>query len=111
MRENRESIMKHNMAITDNETRQASKMLKKQSYPEDRAYHNHLKTKSPKDFSITERQALMRIAGTGLDMRASLDGMIQAKTIELTDKATPNMRRLALQEVVWMMKQLRGDIV
>ena len=53
----------------------------------------------------------MRAVATGLNLRASLDGMIKAKTIELTDRATPQQRRLVLQEVIWMLKELRGDIV
>lgn len=111
MRENRESIMKINMEITDDSTQSAMRAIKKNSYPEDRALYNHLKTKNLLDINLTEKQALMRAVATGLNLRASLDGMIKAKTIELTDRATPQQRRLVLQEVIWMLKELRGDIV
>ena len=111
MRENRESIMKINMEITDDSTQSAMRAIKKNSYPEDRALYNHLKTKNLMEMSLTERQALMRAVASGLNLRASLDGMIKAKTIELTDRATPQQRRLVLQEVIWMLKELRGDIV
>ena len=63
------------------------------------------------EMSLTERQALMRAVASGLNLRAGLDGMIKAKTIELTDRDTPQIRRLVLQEVIWMLKELRGDIV
>ena len=111
MRENRESIMKINMEITDDSTQSAIRAIKKNSYPEDRALYNHLKTKNLLDINLTEKQALMRAVASGLNLRASLDGMIKAKTIELTDRATPQKRRLVLQEVIWMLKELRGDIV
>ncbi|NLD31386.1 MAG: hypothetical protein GX662_03900 [Trichococcus flocculiformis] len=111
MRENRESIMKINMEITDDSTQSAMRAIKKNSYPEDRALYNHLKTKNLLDINLTEKQALMRAVASGLNLRASLDGMIKAKTIELTDRATPQQRRLVLQEVIWMLKELRGDIV
>lgn len=111
MRENRESIMKINMEITDDSTQSAMRAIKKNSYPEDRALYNHLKTKNLLDINLTEKQALMRAVASGLSLRASLDGMIKAKTIELTDRATPQQRRLVLQEVIWMLKELRGDIV
>ena len=111
MRENRESIMKMNMEITDDSTQSAMRAIKKNSYPEDRALYNHLKTKNLLDINLTEKQALMRAVASGLNLRASLDGMIKAKTIELTDRATPQQRRLVLQEVIWMLKELRGDIV
>ena len=111
MRENRESIMKINMEITDDSTQSAIRAIKKNSYPEDRALYNHLKTKNLLDINLTEKQALMRAVASGLNLRASLDGMIKAKTIELTDRATPQQRRLVLQEVIWMLKELRGDIV
>lgn len=111
MRENRESIMKINMEITDDSTQSAMRAIKKNSYPEDRALYNHLKTKNLLDINLTEKQALMRAVASGLNLRASLDGMIKAKTIELTDRATPKQRRLVLQEVIWMLKELRGDIV
>ena len=111
MRENRESIMKINMEITDDSTQSAMRAIKKNSYPEDRALYNHLKTKNLLDITLTEKQALMRAVASGLNLRASLDGMIKAKTIELTDRATPQQRRLVLQEVIWMLKELRGDIV
>lgn len=111
MRENRESIMKINMEITDDSTQSAMRAIKKNSYPEDRALYNHLKTKNLLDINLTEKQALMRAVASGLNLRASLDGMIKAKTIELTDRATPQKRRLVLQEVIWMLKELRGDIV
>lgn len=111
MRENRESIMKINMEITDDSTQNAMRAIKKNSYPEDRALYNHLKTKNLLDINLTEKQALMRAVASGLNLRASLDGMIKAKTIELTDRATPQQRRLVLQEVIWMLKELRGDIV
>ena len=111
MRENRESIMKINMEITDDSTQSAMRAIKKNSYPEDRALYNHLKTKNLQDINLTEKQALMRAVASGLNLRASLDGMIKAKTIELTDRATPQKRRLVLQEVIWMLKELRGDIV
>ena len=111
MRENRESIMKINMEITDDSTQSAMRAIKKNSYPEDRALYNHLKTKNLMDINLTEKQALMRAVASGLNLRASLDGMIKAKTIELTDRATPQQRRLVLQEVIWMLKELRGDIV
>ena len=111
MRENRESIMKINMEITDDSTQSALRAIKKNTYPEDRALYNHLKTKNLMDINLTEKQALMRAVASGLNLRASLDGMIKAKTIELTDRATPQQRRLVLQEVIWMLKELRGDIV
>ena len=111
MRESRESIMKMNMEITDDSTQSAMRAIKKNSYPEDRALYNHLKTKNLLDINLTEKQALMRAVASGLNLRASLDGMIKAKTIELTDRATPQQRRLVLQEVIWMLKELRGDIV
>ena len=111
MIENRESIMKINMEITDDSTQSAMRAIKKNSYPEDRALYNHLKTKNLLDINLTEKQALMRAVASGLNLRASLDGMIKAKTIELTDRATPQQRRLVLQEVIWMLKELRGDIV
>ena len=111
MRENCESIMKINMEITDDSTQSAMRAIKKNSYPEDRALYNHLKTKNLMDINLTEKQALMRAVASGLNLRASLDGMIKAKTIELTDRATPQQRRLVLQEVIWMLKELRGDIV
>ena len=111
MRESRESIMKINMEITDDSTQSAMRAIKKNSYPEDRALYNHLKTKNLMDINLTEKQALMRAVASGLNLRASLDGMIKAKTIELTDRATPQQRRLVLQEVIWMLKELRGDIV
>ena len=111
MRENRESIMKINTEITDDSTQSAMRAIKKNSYPEDRALYNHLKTKNLQDINLTEKQALMRAVASGLNLRASLDGMIKAKTIELTDRATPQQRRLVLQEVIWMLKELRGDIV
>lgn len=111
MRENRESIMKINMEITDDSTQSAMRAIKKNSYPEDRALYNHLKTKNLLDINLTEKQALMRAVASGLNLRASLDGMIKAKTIELTDRTTPQQRRLVLQEVIWMLKELRGDIV
>ena len=111
MRENRESIMKINMEITDDSTQSAMRAIKKNSYPEDRALYNHLKTKNLLDINLTEKQALMRAVASGLNLRASLDGMIKAKTIELTDRATPQQRRLVLQEGIWMLKELRGDIV
>ena len=111
MRENCESIMKINMEITDDSTQSAMRAIKKNSYPEDRALYNHLKTKNLLDINLTEKQALMRAVASGLNLRASLDGMIKAKTIELTDRATPQQRRLVLQEVIWMLKELRGDIV
>lgn len=53
----------------------------------------------------------MRAVASGLNLRASLDGMIKAKTIELTDRSTPEIRQLVLKEVIWMMKELRGDII
>ena len=111
MRENRESIMKMNMEITDDSTQSAMRAIKKNSYPEDRALYNHLKTKNLQDINLTEKQALMRAVASGLNLRASLDGMIKAKTIELTDRATPQKRRLVLNELIWMLKELRGDIV
>ena len=111
MRENRESIMKINMEITDDSTQSAMRAIKKNSYPEDRALYNHLKTKNILDINLTEKQALMRAVASGLNLRASLDGMIKAKTIELTDRATPQKRRLVLNELIWMLKELRGDIV
>lgn len=111
MRENRESIMKINMEITDDSTQSAMRAIKKNSYPEDRALYNHLKTKNLLDINLTEKQALMRAVASGLNLRASLDGMIKAKTIELTDRATPQNRRLVLNELIWMLKELRGDIV
>ena len=111
MRESRESIMKINMEITDDSTQSAMRAIKKNSYPEDRALYNHLKTKNLLDINLMEKQALMRAVASGLNLRASLDGMIKAKTIELTDRATPQQRRLVLQEVIWMLKELRGDIV
>ena len=111
MRESRESIMKINMEITDDSTQSAMRAIKKNSYPEDRSLYNHLKTKNLLDINLTEKQALMRAVASGLNLRASLDGMIKAKTIELTDRATPQQRRLVLQEVIWMLKELRGDIV
>ena len=111
MRENRESIMKINTEITDDSTQSAMRAIKKNSYPEDRALYNHLKTKNLQDINLTEKQALMRAVASGLNLRAGLDGMIKAKTIELTDRATPQQRRLVLQEVIWMLKELRGDIV
>ncbi|OUL09255.1 hypothetical protein B0533_03520 [Sedimentibacter sp. SX930] len=111
MRENRESIMKMNMEITDDSTQCAMRAIKKNSYPEDRALYNHLKTKNLQDINLTEKQALMRAVASGLNLRASLDGMIKAKTIELTDRATPQKRRLVLNELIWMLKELRGDIV
>ena len=111
MRESRESIMKINMEITDDSTQSAMRAIKKNSYPEDRSLYNHLKTKNLLDINLTEKQALMRAVASGLNLRASLDGMIKAKTIELTDRATPQKRRLVLQEVIWMLKELRGDIV
>lgn len=111
MRENRESIMKINMEITDDSTQSAMRAIKKNSYPEDRALYNHLKTKNLQDINLTEKQALMRAVASGLNLRASLDGMIKAKTIELTDRATPQKRRMVLNELIWMLKELRGDIV
>ena len=111
MRENRESIMKINMEITDDSTQSAMRAIKKNSYPEDRALYNQLKTKNLLDINLTEKQALMRAVASGLNLRASLDGMIKAKTIELTDRATPQKRRLVLNELIWMLKELRGDIV
>ena len=111
MRENCESIMKINMEITDDSTQSAMRAIKKNSYPEDRALYNHLKTKNLLDINLTEKQALMRAVASGLNLRASLDGMIKAKTIELTDRATPQKRRLVLNELIWMLKELRGDIV
>ena len=111
MRESRESIMKINMEITDDSTQSAMRAIKKNSYPEDRALYNHLKTKNLMEMSLTERQALMRAVASGLNLRASLDGMIKAKTIELTDRSTPEIRQLVLKEVIWMMKELRGDII
>ena len=111
MRESRESIMKINMEITDDSTQSAMRAIKKNSYPEDRALYNHLKTKNLLDINLTEKQALMRAVASGLSLRAGLDGMIKAKTIELTDRATPQKRRLVLQELIWMLKELRGDIV
>ena len=111
MRENRESIMKMNMEITDDSTQSAMRAIKKNSYPEDRALYNHMKTKNLLDINLTEKQALMRAVASGLNLRASLDGMIKAKTIELTDRATPQKRRLVLNELIWMLKELRGDIV
>ena len=111
MRENRESIMKINMEITDDSTQSAMRAIKKNSYPEDRALYNNLKTKNLLDINLTEKQALMRAVASGLNLRASLDGMIKAKTIELTDRATPQKRRLVLNELIWMLKELRGDIV
>lgn len=111
MRESRESIMKINMEITDDSTQSAMRAIKKNSYPEDRALYNHLKTKNLQDINLTEKQALMRAVASGLNLRASLDGMIKAKTIELTDRATPQKRRLVLNELIWMLKELRGDIV
>lgn len=111
MRENRESIMKINMEITDDSTQSAMRAIKKNSYPEDRALYNHLKTKNLLDINLTEKQALMRAVASGLNLRASLDGMIKAKTIELTDRTTPQKRRLVLNELIWMLKELRGDIV
>ena len=111
MRENRESIMKINMEITDDSTQSAMRAIKKNSYPEDRALYNHLKTKNLLDINLTEKQALMRAVASGINLRASLDGMIKAKTIELTDRATPQKRRLVLNELIWMLKELRGDIV
>ena len=111
MRENRESIMKINMEITDDSTQSAMRAIKKNSYLEDRALYNHLKVKNLMEMSLTERQALMRAVASGLNLRAGLDGMIKAKTIELADRDTPQIRRLVLQEVIWMLKELRGDIV
>ena len=111
MRESRESIMKINMEITDDSTQSAIRAIKKNSYPEYRALYNHLKTKNLMDINLTEKQALMRAVASGLNLRASLDGMIKAKTIELTDRATPQKRRLVLNELIWMLKELRGDIV
>jgi Arc/MetJ family transcription regulator len=111
MRESRESIMKINMEITDDSTQSAMRAIKKNSYPEDRALYNNLKTKNLLDINLTEKQALMRAVASGLNLRASLDGMIKAKTIELTDRATPQKRRLVLNELIWMLKELRGDIV
>ena len=111
MRESRESIMKINMEITDDSTQSAIRAIKKNSYPEDRALYNHLKTKNLMEMSLTERQALMRAVASGLNLRASLDGMIKAKTIELADRSTPEIRQLVLKEVIWMMKELRGDII
>ena len=111
MRESRESIMKINMEITDDSTQSAIRAIKKNSYPEDRALYNHLKTKNLLDINLTEKQALMRAVASGLSLRAGLDGMIKAKTIELTDRATPQKRRLVLNELIWMLKELRGDIV
>ncbi|CZR03502.1 hypothetical protein [Trichococcus collinsii] len=111
MRESRESIMKINMEITDDSTQSAMRAIKKNSYPEDRALYNHLKTKNLLDINLTEKQALMRAVASGLSLRAGLDGMIKAKTIELTDRATPQKRRLVLNELIWMLKELRGDIV
>ena len=111
MRESRESIMKINMEITDDSTQSAIRAIKKNSYPEDRALYNHLKTKNLLDINLTEKQALMRAVASGLNLRAGLDGMIKAKTIELTDRDTPQIRRLVLQEVIWMLKELRGDTV
>ena len=111
MRESRESIMKINMEITDDSTQSAIRAIKKNSYPEDRALYNHLKTKNLMGINLTEKQALMRAVASGLNLRASLDGMIKAKTIELTDRATPQKRRLVLNELIWMLKELRGDIV
>ena len=111
MRESRESIMKINMGITDDITQNAMRAIKKNSYPEDRALYNHLKTKNLLDINLTEKQALMRAVASGLSLRAGLDGMIKAKTIELTDRATPQKRRLVLNELIWMLKELRGDIV
>ena len=111
MRESRESIMKMNMEITHDITQNAKRAMEKQSYPEDRALYNHLKTKNLMEMSLTERQALMRAVASGLNLRASLDGMIKAKTIELTDRSTPEIRQLVLKEVIWMMKELRGNII
>ena len=111
MRESRESIMKMNMEITHDITQNAKIAMEKQSYPEGRALYNHLKTKNLMEMSLTERQALMRAVASGLNLRASLDGMIKAKTIELTDRSTPEIRQLVLKEVIWMMKELRGDII
>ena len=111
MRESRESIMKMNMEITHDITQNAKRAMEKQYYPEDRALYNHLKTKNLMEMSLTERQALMRAVASGLNLRASLDGMIKAKTIELTDRSTPETRQLVLKEVIWMMKELRGDII
>ena len=111
MRENRESIMKINMEITDDSTQSPMRVIKKISSPEDRSLYNLLKTKTLLDITLTEKQALMRAVASGLNLRASLDGMIKAKTIELTDRSTPQQRRLVLQEVIWMLKELRGDIV
>ena len=55
MRENRESIMKINMEITDDSTQSAMRAIKKNSYPEDRALYNHLKVKNLMEMSLTER--------------------------------------------------------
>ena len=54
MRENRESIMKMNMKVTDHETQSALRTLKRRVYQEDGAAFNHLKTKDPRNLSITE---------------------------------------------------------
>ena len=67
MRENRESIMKINMEITDDSTQSAMRAIKKNSYPEDRALYNHLKTKNLLDINLTEKQALMRAVASGLE--------------------------------------------
>ena len=55
MRESRESIMKMNMEITHDITQNAKRAMEKQSYPEDRALYNHLKTKNLMEMSLTER--------------------------------------------------------
>lgn len=110
MRENRESIMKMNMKVTDHETQSALRTLKRRVYQEDRAAFNHLKTKDPRNFSITEIQLLMAIAYDGLELRQRLDRKLVASILELTEIGSRKSPRVPiLKELNGVLKALRGD--
>ena len=110
MRENRESIMKINMEITDDSTQSALRTIKRRVYQEDRASFNHLKTKHPRDFSITEIQLLMAIAYDGLELRERLDRKIVGSILELTGLGSQRSPRASfLKEMNGVLKDVRGD--
>ncbi len=110
MRENRESIMKINMEITDDSTQSALRTIKRRVYQEDRASFNHLKTKDPRNFNITEIQLLMAIAYDGLELRQRLDRKLVASILELTGIGSKKSQRaLFLKWLNNELKVIRGD--
>ena len=110
MRENRESIMKMNMKVTDHETQSALRTLKRRVYQEDGAAFNHLKTKNPRDLSVTEIQLLMAIAYDGLELRQRLDRKLVASMVELTEIGARKSPRVpTLKESIDVLKVIRGD--